>query len=845
MKTKEFLIIFSLIMMMLFSISAINASEDINADVMPADDIEKLTPGTFSELNSLIQENDEITLVKDYMYDAKTDADYAGGISINKSLTIDGNGHALDANGKARIFAVTSDITLKNINFINGYQKGSSGGAIIADNSQLTLKNCNFTDNNVYCSIDAKGDDYTSSGGDGGAIYITGSLTCTGCYFTDNGAYGAEEADVDYFPSNGGAIYSKGNLSIKDSSFISNKVDIIGGGEGCLGGAIYASGDTAEISGSTFKSNVAGLGDGGAIYLTSDLTCTDSVFINNSADFGGGAISAVGKMTLKKCEFENNSAKWDAGGAISLSKSSADISECEFRANTAQTGGAINLWKSDVTINNCEFIKNTAETGGAINTDASKLTVSKSSFKDNSAETGGAINTGTYPYENFYNYDCTVTESEFEENKPYDYGGAFTIDENILIINSKQKTNVLVEIGSYDKNGFKAYKKYETQTDDKGRLEMDLYSVFSYRGDHYIRITCTNQKENQTGTAVIPVSISRFRLEAEDLIKYYGNKEKVEITLTEKDNPVSNAKITITVNGQAYTRTTDSQGKAYMAVDLNSGEYKIKAQYEDAETYSTVTILPTVEGSDVVKVFQNKTNYTATFVDSNGAKIAAGNKVDININGVFYQRTVRDDGSISFTLNLEQGTYILTVTNPVTGENVANNVTILPRITDNHDLTKYYRNESQYTFTLIGDNGKPIANQKATININGVFYERTTDKNGRAVFQINLEPGEYILTVEYKKCRVSNTVKVLNVIKTKDLKMKYKDGSTFNVTILNGQGKALSGAKIRLNINGVFYNRTTNDEGRAFLPINLMAGQYIITTTYNGLNAANKVTVSG
>ena len=40
------------------------------------------------------------------------------------------------------------------------------------------------------------------------------------------------------------------------------------------------------------------------------------------------------------------------------------------------------------------------------------------------------------------------------------------------------------------------------------------------------------------------------------------------------------------------------------------------------------------------------------------------------------------------------------------------------------------------------------------------------------------------------------------------------------------------------------YNRTTNETGKAKLNINLMVGEYIITSSYNGANIPNKVTVN-
>jgi len=73
--------------------------------------------------------------------------------------------------------------------------------------------------------------------------------------------------------------------------------------------------------------------------------------------------------------------------------------------------------------------------------------------------------------------------------------------------------------------------------------------------------------------------------------------------------------------------------------------------------------------------------------------------------------------------------------------------------------------------------------------------------------------------------------------------MSYKDGSKFNATLVDGQGNPYAGQSVTFNINGVFYQRTTDENGVARLNINLMAGEYIITSTYNGNNIANKITI--
>ena len=75
--------------------------------------------------------------------------------------------------------------------------------------------------------------------------------------------------------------------------------------------------------------------------------------------------------------------------------------------------------------------------------------------------------------------------------------------------------------------------------------------------------------------------------------------------------------------------------------------------------------------------------------------------------------------------------------------------------------------------------------------------------------------------------------------------MKYMDGSQFKAKLVDGNGNPYPKQTVTFNINGVFYNRLTDSDGVAKLNIRLMAGQYIITSSYNGCNIANKITIRG
>lgn len=77
------------------------------------------------------------------------------------------------------------------------------------------------------------------------------------------------------------------------------------------------------------------------------------------------------------------------------------------------------------------------------------------------------------------------------------------------------------------------------------------------------------------------------------------------------------------------------------------------------------------------------------------------------------------------------------------------------------DLIKDYKNDSRYSVQVLAD-GEPVGSgQNVTFLINGVEYVRTTNDQGVAHLNINLEPGNYIVYSEYKNFRNYNNIKVI------------------------------------------------------------------------------------
>lgn len=334
---------------------------------------------------------------------------------------------------------------------------------------------------------------------------------------------------------------------------------------------------------------------------------------------------------------------------------------------------------------------------------------------------------------------------------------------------------------------------------------------------------------------------------------YYKDGSKLIATLTDNNNnmhhPISHAKLIININGVNYTKVTNSNGQAMLSLNLDSGEYDAKIIFEGCDFYhpsssiSKINIKSTIDGEDLTKYHKNNTQYYAKFSDNTGNPLI-NQEVKFNINGVFYKKTTNSIGIAKLNINLNPGHYIITAYNPKTNEEKSNKVTVLPTISANSNLVKYYKNKKAYSVYLHNPNGSYAKYTNVTFNINGVFYNRTSDNTGYASLNINLNPGHYIITAIHNNCFVSNNITVKSTIESKDLEMNYKDGSVFKVFITNTEGKPVgAGKNVMFNINGIFYNKTTNLNSIAFLNINLNPGKYIITSHYNNTQVGNKIII--
>nr|WP_278513954.1 Ig-like domain repeat protein [Methanobrevibacter smithii] len=463
----------------------------------------------------------------------------------------------------------------------------------------------------------------------------------------------------------------------------------------------------------------------------------------------------------------------------------------------------------------------------------------------------GVLGVGDYEVTVIYNgnakYNATNITKTFSIGKISDYNVTLNTTDvvagensTLVIILPEDATGVVnVTVG---KDSYKA-----NVTD--GVASVKINSLIA--GDYKVNVTYSGDKTYEVSNNVFNLAVNpmKVNLNISDVVMFYRDGTRMAAILTDiKGNPIANATLYFTINGQTYKKTTDANGTASLGINLVSKIYNATVSYNGSDIYDklskniTVTVNPTILANDTVLMYKDGTEFVAKFLDKTG-KALANTSVKFNINGVFYTKTTDAEGIAKLGIRLRPGAYILTAYNDITGEEKGFAVTVKSLIAAN-DLTKYYMNASRFEATIYNKDGTLAINKNVTFNINGVFYHKTTDENGVASLGIALRPGNYIITTIVDDLAMGNNVNVLPTLVTSDLSMKYLDGSSFTAQALDGQGNPLANQNVSFNVNGVFYHKVTDKDGIASLNIMLMTGQYIITSYWNSFQVGNTIKIA-
>ena len=469
--------------------------------------------------------------------------------------------------------------------------------------------------------------------------------------------------------------------------------------------------------------------------------------------------------------------------------------------------------------------------------------------------TGDRLAAGTYAFAAVWagddNYNIVTENGDFKVNK-VDSSVAVNVnnikvgEELTITVNVPSDATGDVTV-SVDGKEYKVAIENGKAVKTISGLKADDYTVtVKYAGD--------NNYNEATADAEFSVSkISDYNMD----ISVPEIKEGVNSTISVDLPKDATGTVTVEIDGKKYTANVIDGTANVIVSGLSAGDYNITtvysgdAKYDSMTKKGNVTVIPNVnvnlDVSDVEMFYHDGSRLVAKLTDFQGKPIVNAT-IYFSINGVIYAKTTDANGTASMGLNLDSNVYPVTVTYNGSAfySKISKNITVTINssiIAD--DLVKMYQNATRFYAKFIGSDGKVLANTQVKFNIHGVFYTKTTNNDGVADLGIMLRPGTYILTaynpVTGEQQGFNITVKSLIV--QNDLTKYYMNASKFQATIYDKNGSLAVNKNVTFNIHGVFYTRTTDENGVVSLGISLRPGEYVITTMYEGLDLGNTVTV--
>ena len=687
----------SVIILAIFIMGAVSAQDNETSDSLTASDglkpeielgsdtseaiesdLNIIDKSNFKELNKLIDEsgNDsEIRLVNDYLYNPNNDSKLKYGILIDKTLTIDGQGHSIDGKNNTVFIIKGNDVLIKNIVFKNTN--------IISDSFNCCIDNCSF----VKCykweyggAIHSNGANFSVSGCSfvkcssnehGGAIYSEGNnFKITNSSFVNCESYDTYDYprdDVNY----GGAIYSKGdNSRVIDCEFI-NCSAILGdaiyfddeftlANSSFVHGAWYGrkAGNTSNVSVDGVDYDISvfhDLKDNDEIILTKDYLILSLISIdanNVIIDASGNYIickrifSITGEnVTIKNCNYINCSQ-----GAISISGPKCNVVNCSFTDSLidCRLGGSVTINAPDCSVVGCSFINCKSygdnfehfdpTVGGSVCVDSSNCRIVNCSFAD-ARDCGAIHSTGA---------NCSVINCSLRNLNTLRGGAILSEGDNFSAINCSFANCWADSGGAILSNGedcFIIACKFFNCTAYEGG------AISSWKGKIGILdcsfIYCLDKSGKvyyfESDYSIVNCSYINYPIMASDIKMYYNDGSYFSVKLYDSEgNAIGGVNVDFKLEGEKLkTVKTDAEGEAKVKMTKLPGNYKISAAALGLTVTKKITVKKVLS---LKKVKKSAKELTLTATLKKGKTPMKGEKITFKLNGKKYAAKTNRNG---------------------------------------------------------------------------------------------------------------------------------------------------------------------------------------------------------
>ncbi len=362
-------------------------------------------------------------------------------------------------------------------------------------------------------------------------------------------------------------------------------------------------------------------------------------------------------------------------------------------------------------------------------------------------------------------------------------------------------------------------------------------------------------------------------IQANDVSKFYGASGNYAVTLTNDGKALSGANVRILVNGKEYTvAKSDANGQIVRDLNLTVGTYQISAVYGGKVATSKFTVLSTIVTNDLTQEYGDS-QISASFLNTDGNALTnAKVTFDIDLYGVNAQFNTKADaitdaaGGASSKVSLPVSKYLVSVSNPVTGEKKQFLLDIMP--VDTSCILSITQSGSSVTFNAFIDTNATLTVmtrfEKNNPHVNFVIgdkvykananYTRINDENRIVAYASYtlanaFANGDYTVSAIFSgdgNFKVSSDTREFSVtenpytLSSSDFLGYYGSAGTI-ATILkketeNGKVKwvGVKGEVVYATIGNIKYNATTDENGQAIFRPDLEVGEYVVLFEYKG-----------
>lgn len=382
----------------------------------------------------------------------------------------------------------------------------------------------------------------------------------------------------------------------------------------------------------------------------------------------------------------------------------------------------------------------------------------------------------------------------------------------------------------------------------------------------YHNVTCSfddaNYIKSSCNATILVVDESKTITDLESSSVHARESEIFNFTvrlLDSLENPIKSSQVLLNVSDiegnfvDGLETYTNDNGEAIFYLNLTYGVYQAKSYYEGSELYfesfntNIIYIAPlenvteTILFGDDCQIVNGYDNHYFVILKTADGHVLSNETVEFIIKGQSYFTLTDSAGKAVLNVPFSPGVYEVKAkfdgSNNLTKAQVKNYIRVSGELfyLISQDVVKSYNNGTHYYVALFDALGQPLANKTINFIIGNETFNKTTDSDGFACFEVWLNPGEYCIEARYhgeypdESSRVSNNITVLTTVVGENI-LKYYGGSTKLIAeFSNFNGGALKNFNVIFNLNNTNYKIKTDNNGFATFNINLKAEKYNLT----------------